>query len=450
MFKKLLIANRGEIAVRVIKTCERLGIKSVSVYSDADKESLHVQMADEAYYIGGSRVKESYLNINNIIDVAKKANVDAIHPGYGFLSENSEFAMKIKESGIIFIGPSVTVIDQMGNKIKARNMMEAANIPVVPGATITDSDERKVMLAARKIGYPIMVKAAAGGGGIGMEKVTNEEELLKVIPSIMKKSAMFFRSSDIYLEKYIEGPRHIEAQIVGDTNGNVICLGERDCTIQRRHQKIIEESPALSLSIEGRKKLHELAIRAGKAVHYTNAGTVEFLVDEKEEIYFLEMNTRLQVEHPVTEETTGIDLVELQLNLALEKDVTECITPYKNKENHAIEARIYAEDPVRFFPSPGHLLKWRFPEMDHIRYDFGVIEGKEITPFYDPMIGKVIAKGESREAAIHLLLECMERAEVDGIKTNIPLIINVLKSDSFQRGLVTTNFVYDELLPTLK
>ncbi|MFA9557455.1 acetyl/propionyl/methylcrotonyl-CoA carboxylase subunit alpha [Evansella sp. AB-rgal1] len=444
MFTKLLIANRGEIAVRIIKTCKRLGIKTVAVYSEADKESLHVKMADEAYFIGPPRVNESYLNMEKIIEVAKKAEVDAIHPGYGFLSENASFAKRIASENITFIGPTEKIIQKMGNKVQARKTMMEANVPVIPGITLIDTDERSVKKAARKIGYPVMIKAAAGGGGIGMQKVDHEEELMKVLATVIKKSETFFGSGEIYLEKCIYSPRHIEAQIAGDQLGNIICLGERDCSIQRRNQKIIEEAPATFLSEEGRTALHEAAIKAGKAINYTNVGTVEFLVDESEELYFLEMNTRLQVEHPVTEETTGVDLVEMQLRLALGNSVNE-VEKSMEECNHSIEARIYAEDPVRFFPSPGTLLTWEFPKMEHIRYDFGVTEGTKVTPFYDPMIGKVISKGASREDAISHLIECLKAASVEGIKTNIPMLLQALESSAFQEGKATTRFVEEHI-----
>ncbi|WP_078597373.1 acetyl-CoA carboxylase biotin carboxylase subunit [Evansella clarkii] len=447
MFSKVLIANRGEIAVRVIKTCQRLGIKTAAVYSEADKESIHAELADEAYFIGGARVNESYLNMDKIIEAAKEAGADAIHPGYGFLSENSRFAERVKEEGITFIGPEADVIQSMGNKVEARETMGNADVPVIPGITLTELEESSVLLAARNIGYPIMVKAAVGGGGIGMQKVEHEKEMMKVISSVVKKSETFFGSGEIFLEKFIENPRHIEAQIAGDKDGNIICLGERDCSIQRRHQKIVEEAPSVFLSPEGREKLHEAAVRAGKTIGYTNLGTVEFLVDEHEEIYFLEMNTRLQVEHPVTEETTGHDLVEWQLLLAEGKSLNTMPDPKEHTE-HAIEVRIYAEDPVKFFPSPGKLEEWDFPEMENIRYDFGVRKGTTVTPYYDPMIGKVISTGATRDEAIERLAECLESSNVKGIKTNIPMLLNTLKNGIFKEGKATTDFVAKHLVQT--
>ncbi|MBU9720757.1 MULTISPECIES: acetyl-CoA carboxylase biotin carboxylase subunit [Bacillaceae] len=444
MISKLLIANRGEIALRIIKTCEKMGITSVAVYSEADKESPYVEMANEAFFIGGPRVNDSYLNMEKIMDVASKAGVDAIHPGYGFLSENPQFARRVEEEGYIFIGPSPHVIEEMGNKVAARKSMALADVPVIPGLTLKDTSETTVKKAAREIGYPIMVKAAAGGGGIGMQKVDHEKDLMNVVSSVVKKSETFFGSGEIYLEKFIVNPRHIEAQLAADKSGNIICLGERDCSIQRRHQKIVEEAPSTFLSDDGRKKLYETAVKAGETIGYTNVGTVEFLVDEYEGIYFLEMNTRLQVEHPVTEETTGVDLVKWQIDLATGKDI-----PSLQRENavfnHAIEVRIYAEDPKTFFPSPGKLKEWEFPKLEGIRYDMGVKKGNTVSPFYDPMISKVIAGGNSRKEAVERLIECLEKAKVEGIKTNIPMLITTLKHPVFQKGKATTNFVNESL-----
>ncbi|SDZ15846.1 acetyl-CoA carboxylase, biotin carboxylase subunit [Evansella caseinilytica] len=447
MFKKILIANRGEIAVRIIKTCQKLGIRTAAVYSEADRRSLHVKQADEAYFIGGSRVKESYLNIDNLLRAAKEANADAIHPGYGFLSENAEFAEVVAEKGITFIGPLPYTVRKMGNKLEARKKMMQAGVPVIPGATISPFSELEAVKAARTIGFPLMVKAAAGGGGIGMQLVEHEQELLTAVATVVKKAETFFGSGDIYFEKYIKAPRHIEAQIAGDSSGNIKCIGERECSIQRRHQKIIEEAPAVFLSGGGRHKLHDLAEQAAKSIGYTNVGTVEFLVDTDENIFFLEMNTRLQVEHAVTEETAGIDLVEWQIRLAAGEQLsalTAAAATADETAEHAMEARIYAEDPNTFFPSPGTISKWRFPSAEGVRYDFGVEEGTAVTPFYDPLIGKVIAFGSTRAATIDLLIQCLRQAEVDGIKTNIPLLLRILTSDDFQKGTATTVFVTEQ------
>ncbi|WP_026689030.1 acetyl-CoA carboxylase biotin carboxylase subunit [Alteribacter aurantiacus] len=441
MIKKLLVANRGEIAVRIFKTCERLGIKTVAIFSEADKESVHTKAADEARYVGGSRVKESYLNMENILNVAKETGADAIHPGYGFLSENPEFSKRVKEAGLTFIGPDEKIMETMGNKIAARKAMIDAGIPVVPGTTIQDTnDESAVANACADIGYPVMIKAASGGGGIGMQRVEHRDELVKVLPSVIKKAETFFGSAELYIEKFIENPRHIEAQVAGDIHGHVQCIGERDCSIQRRNQKVIEEAPAINVSESTRKALYQYAEKAAKDIGYTNVGTIEFLVDQDENIYFLEMNTRLQVEHPVTEEVSGIDLVEWQIRIAEEKRISD----FKERNvsyDHAIEVRIYAEDPVTFFPSPGKLKRWSFPHMEGIRYDFGVEEGTQVTPFYDPMLAKVIAKGQSRSEAIEQMIECLEQAQVEGIKTNIPMLLETLAHDVFKKGLATTQFV---------
>jgi acetyl-CoA carboxylase biotin carboxylase subunit len=440
MIKKVLVANRGEIACRVIRTCKQLGIKTVAIFSEADEYHIHVGMADESYLVGGSRVNESYLNQENILTIAKQANVDAIHPGYGFLSENAGFARKVIDRDMIFIGPSPEAIEQMGDKVHSIEMMKRAGVPVIPGITLNNIHEETVIKACREIGLPIMVKAAAGGGGIGMQKVEHEDDIMKAVQSVVKKSETFFGSSQIFLEKYIENPRHIEAQIAGDTTGDLIAIGSRDCSIQRRHQKIIEEAPPNNFSEQGNRLLLEEAIKAGRALDYTNVGTVEFLVDDKENIYFLEMNTRLQVEHPVTEETEGIDLVEWQIRLA-EKEPISAQRWSGKKAGHAIEVRIYAEDPKTFFPSPGTINEWSFPDMTGIRYDFGVRSGTVVTPFYDPMIGKVIAYGENRETCIKLMKQCLTETRVEGIKTNIPMLVSALEDERFKNGTVTTHFV---------
>ncbi|PYZ94083.1 biotin carboxylase [Salipaludibacillus keqinensis] len=440
MIKKILIANRGEIACRIIKTCEKLGIQSVAIYSEADQYSMHVELASESYLVGGARVNESYLNQDNILNIAKKSGADAIHPGYGFLSEHAGFARRVIEEGMVFIGPTPEAIEQMGDKVQSREVMKQANVPVVPGVTLTDIEENTVIKACREIGFPIMVKAASGGGGIGMQKVDHEDEVMRAVQSVVKKSETFFGSSQIFLEKYIEKPRHIEAQIAGDDHGNIISLGSRDCSIQRRHQKIIEEAPAPHFSEQANHQLLNEAVKAGEALGYTNVGTVEFLVDDKENIYFLEMNTRLQVEHPVTEETTGIDLVEWQIRLS-EKQMISTLNRRESKAVHAIEVRIYAEDPKTFFPSPGTISEWIFPEMEGIRYDFGVRSGTVVTPYYDPMIGKVIAYAGSRGACIELMNKCLSNATVEGIKTNIPMLLKSLEDHRFKEGNVTTHFV---------
>jgi acetyl-CoA carboxylase, biotin carboxylase subunit len=447
MFSKVLIANRGEIAVRVIRTCKKLGIQTVAVYSEADADSLHVQWADEAYLIGKPRVSESYLNIEKIIEVAKMTKAEAIHPGYGLLSENPEFARRCEEEGIVFIGPKADVIAKMGSKIEARKTMAEAGVPIVPGISFPLKDVDEAAKTAEKIGYPIMLKASAGGGGIGMQIVRNEEELRKAFEGNQKRAASFFGDGAMYLEKYIANPRHIEIQLLADEHGNCIYLWERECSIQRRHQKVIEEAPSPFLDEETRRKMGETAVKAAKHIGYTNAGTIEFLVDEQKNFYFLEMNTRLQVEHPVTEEITGLDLVEEQLRIAAGEMIR-----YKQddirRDGHAIEVRIYAEDPKTFFPSPGKITVFQTPEGDDVRNETAVKSGITITPFYDPMIAKLITKGKHRQEAIERMVEALNNYQIEGIKTNIPMLKDVLSHPAFQAGETTTNFVEKYLQTT--
>lgn len=440
MFEKILIANRGEIAVRIIRTCIKFGIKTVAVYSDADKDALHVQMADEAYHIGGSRVNESYLNIDKILEAAKLSNAEAIHPGYGLLSENASFAEKCEEAGIVFIGPSPEVIRNMGSKIEARKTMEEAGVPIVPGIAYPLTDAEEASLVAKKIGFPVMLKASAGGGGIGMQIAHNEEEIRKAFAGNQKRATDFFGDGAMYVEKLISEPRHIEIQILADKYGQVLYLWERECSIQRRHQKVIEEAPSPFLDEETRKKMGEAAVKAAKAIGYTNAGTIEFLVDENKNFYFLEMNTRLQVEHPVTEEITGLDLVEWQLRIASGEQL-----PFEQSQikrlGHAIETRIYAEDPNTFFPSPGKITSMKIPEGEYVRHDLAVQENSNVTPFYDPMIGKLIVKGDNRSEAIERLEKALNEYKLEGIKTNIPMLLQVVGHEAFKEGKTTTNFV---------
>jgi acetyl-CoA carboxylase, biotin carboxylase subunit len=447
MFSKVLIANRGEIAVRVIRTCKKLGIQTVAVYSEADADSLHVQWADEAYLIGKPRVSESYLNIEKIIEVAKMTKAEAIHPGYGLLSENPEFARRCEEEGIVFIGPKADVITKMGSKIEARKTMAEAGVPIVPGISFPLKDVDEAAKTAEKIGYPIMLKASAGGGGIGMQIVRNEEELRKAFEGNQKRAVSFFGDGAMYLEKYIANPRHIEIQLLADEHGNCIYLWERECSIQRRHQKVIEEAPSPFLDEETRRKMGETAVKAAKHIGYTNAGTIEFLVDEQKNFYFLEMNTRLQVEHPVTEEITGLDLVEEQLRIAAGEMIC-----YKQddirRDGHAIEVRIYAEDPKTFFPSPGKITVFQTPEGDDVRNETAVKSGITITPFYDPMIAKLITKGKHRQEAIERMVEALNNYQIEGIKTNIPMLKDVLSHPAFQAGETTTNFVEKYLQTT--
>ncbi|MDR9799717.1 acetyl-CoA carboxylase biotin carboxylase subunit [Bacillus paralicheniformis] len=440
MFQKLLIANRGEIALRIIRTCKRLGIQTAAVYSEADAESLHVKAADEAWLIGKPRVSESYLNIEKIIETAKKAGVCAIHPGYGLLSENSRFAERCLQKNITFIGPPSDVIAKMGSKIEARLAMEQAGIPVVPGVTKSLAGLNEAKAVAESIGYPVMLKASFGGGGIGMQLIRNEGELAKAYEGSQKRAADFFGDGAMYIEKYIEDARHIEIQILTDEYGNAVYLWERDCSIQRRQQKIIEEAPAPLFDENMRAKLGEAAVKAALSIGYANAGTIEFLVDSKNHFYFLEMNTRLQVEHPVTEEITGLDIVEEQLNIAAGKAL-----PYKQKDirrdGHAIEVRICAEDPKTFFPSPGRITDLKLPEHPNVRHECAAAPGMNITPYYDPMIAKMIVKGNSRDEAIRTLAEALSQYQVKGIKTNIPLLEDIVRSDEFRKGGVQTDFI---------
>ncbi|RFU68675.1 acetyl-CoA carboxylase biotin carboxylase subunit [Bacillus sp. V59.32b] len=439
MFSKILIANRGEIAARIIRTCKRMGITTVAVYSEADKISPFVAQADEAYLLGGPRVNESYLNVDKIIEIAKEAGCEAVHPGYGFLSENADFAERCKNEGIVFIGPEPEVIRKMGNKVEARKTMEAAGLPLVPGLSRPLADKEEALLEAERIGYPIMLKASAGGG-IGMQAVNNNEELLKAFEGNQKRAHMFFGNGDMFIEKLIEKPRHIEIQILADNHGDAVYLWERECSIQRRHQKVIEEAPSPFLDEATRRKMGEAAVKAAGAIGYSNAGTIEFLVDKDKNFFFLEMNTRLQVEHPITEEITGLDLVERQIRIAFGENLT-----LKQDEimrnGHAIEARIYAEDPLTFYPSPGRITALSLPEGKGIRHELAVNETSEVTPFYDPMIAKLVIKGSTRLEAIDRLQTALAVYKVEGIKTNIPMLNEILSYKEFKQGETTTDFI---------
>ncbi|WP_066253184.1 acetyl-CoA carboxylase biotin carboxylase subunit [Neobacillus drentensis] len=440
MFKKVLIANRGEIAVRVIRTCKSLGITTIGVYSEADADAPHVKMADEAYLIGGPRVAESYLNINKILEVALESGAEAIHPGYGLLSENTDFARRCEEAGLIFIGPSPEVISKMGSKIESRKAMEEAGVPVVPGITYPLADEEEAVEAADRIGYPVMLKASAGGGGIGMQVVHNGDEIRKAFAGNQKRATDFFGDGAMYIEKFVENPRHIEIQILADSFGNTVYLWERECSIQRRHQKVVEEAPSSFITEETRTKMGEAAVKAAKSIGYKNAGTIEFLVDEEQNFYFLEMNTRLQVEHPVTEEITGLDLVEKQLQIAA-GDALEFSQEEVKREGHAIEVRIYAEDPKTFFPSPGKITKLELPNGPGVRHELAIHGQSVVTPFYDPMIAKLVVKGSNREEAINRLQDALVDYHIEGIKTNIPMLQEVIAHPAFQSGDTTTDFV---------
>jgi acetyl-CoA carboxylase, biotin carboxylase subunit len=440
MFEKVLVANRGEIACRVMRTCKKLGIKTIAVYSEADAESLHVQMADEAYLIGGPRVVESYLKVDKIVEVAKAAGAEAIHPGYGLLSENAEFARRCSEEGIVFIGPKPEVIARMGSKIESRQAMELAGIPVVPGIVRPLADADEAAQVAAGMGYPVMLKASAGGGGIGMQIAHNEEELMKAFAGNQKRAKDFFGDGAMYLEKYIEDPRHIEIQILADEQGNTVYLWERECSIQRRHQKVVEEAPSPFLDKSTRAKMGETAVKAAKSLGYSNAGTIEFLVDGEKNFYFLEMNTRLQVEHPITEEITGLDLVELQLRIANKEPLPFAQEGVK-RNGHAIEVRIYAEDPKTFFPSPGKITKFELPKSAGVRHELAVSDQSVVTPFYDPMIAKLVVTGDNREEALQRLQAALDGYHVEGIKTNLPMLREVANHAAFRAGDTTTSFV---------
>ena len=441
MFEKVLVANRGEIAVRVIQACQKLGVKTVAVYSDADREALHVQMADEAYHIGPPPVAQSYLNVERIIQVALESGAQALHPGYGLLAENASFARRCREKGLIFIGPRPEAMEAMGFKVKARRIMQEAGVPIVPGNVDGIQDLEEAKEVAREIGYPVMVKASAGGGGIGMQIARDEKELEQAFKMCEARAKAYFGDPSLYLEKYIKEPRHIEIQVLADNDGHTIHLNERECSVQRRHQKVIEEAPSTFVDPELRQKMGAAAVRAARAIGYNNAGTVEFLVDPQRNFYFLEMNTRIQVEHPVTEMTTGVDLVEWQLRIAAGEPLT-----LKQEDisinGHAIECRIYAEDPDKnFMPSPGKITRWQVPQLEGFRADVGVYEGYTVSPYYDPLLAKFIAWGPTREGAIELMLRALGTTVVEGIKTSIPFHIKALQSKLFREGRTTTNFI---------
>lgn len=439
LFNKILIANRGEIALRIIRTCHLMGIDTVAVYSEADKGAPFVKEAKEAVCVGEAQAKKSYLNIDKIISTAKELNVDAIHPGYGFLSESSIFVELCEDAGITFIGPGKDIMEIMGSKLKSRQMMKEAGIPVVPGSDKNLDSLEDALKVAEELEFPLMLKASAGGGGIGMKKVHDKEELTAAFKTTKKQAENFFSDDKLFLEQWIYEPRHIEVQIAADSKGNVIHLFERECSVQRRHQKVIEESPSPFLTNEIRKKLLDAAVKGVEHLGYKNLGTMEFIFDESGEFYFLEMNTRLQVEHPVTEEITGLDLVEWQIRIAAGETL-----PLAQEEvvqsGHAIEARLYAEDPKTYFPSPGSITKLSLAE-GLGRYDFGVVEGSQVTPFYDAMIGKVIVHGEGREEAIDKMKKALEKLEVEGIVTNLPLLKGIMTADQFTSGQYTTNFL---------
>ncbi len=448
MFNKVLIANRGEIARRVIRTCKRLNINTVAIYSEADAESLHVKDADEAYCVGKPPVAQSYLNIERILEIALENGVEAVHPGYGLLSENAEFAKRCEEEGLIFIGPSADVIASMGSKLEARKTMKAAGVPIVEGVEAPIKDAEEATEIAERLGYPIMLKASAGGGGIGMQLVENAEELAKAFEGNQKRAQSFFGDGTMYMERFIANPHHVEVQIIADHQGNVVPLFERECSIQRRNQKVVEEAPSPFISQETRDRMLEASVKAAKHIGYVNAGTIEYLVDENQNFYFLEMNTRLQVEHPVTEEITKLDLVEEQLKIAAQQPLSftkESIT----KQGHAIEVRIYAENPSTFFPSPGTITALELPTGEGVRHECSVETGSAVTPFYDPMISKLVVWGETRDIACEKLIQALKTYKVEGIQTNIPMLLKTVTHEQFLKGYTTTKFVEQFYLPQL-
>ncbi|MEX0646521.1 MAG: acetyl-CoA carboxylase biotin carboxylase subunit [Balneolaceae bacterium] len=445
--KKIVIANRGEIALRIIRTCKEKAIQTVAVYSAPDATAPHVLAADESVFIGEAASSESYLVSQKIIDAAKKTSADAIHPGYGFLSENASFARLCRENNIIFIGPSPESIELMGDKTAARDLMAKAGVPFPPGTESAMKDEEKAKNVAKKIGYPVLIKAAAGGGGKGMRIVHDKSEFKKSVKAARSEAKNAFGDDRVYVEKYLEEPRHIEFQILADRQGNTIHLFERECSVQRRHQKVIEEAPSSALTAELREKMAEAAVAAAKACKYEGAGTVEFLIDKHMNFYFLEMNTRLQVEHPVTELVTGLDLVSLQISVAEGKKL-----PFTQNAihctGHAIECRIYAEDPAeQFLPSTGRLTKHRIPSGPGVRVDAGVEEGQDITINYDPMISKLCVHAPDRSSAINKMLRALDEYEIAGVRTTIPFCIFTLNHKNFQNGDYNTHFVADHFTP---
>ncbi len=443
MIKKILVANRGEIAIRVMRSCREMGIKSVAVYSEADRTSMHVRYADEAYYIGPSPSNESYLVIDNIIETAKKSGADAIHPGYGFLSENAEFSDRCEKEGIIFIGPSSYAINTMGDKITARKKMLSANVPVVPGTTEPIADIKEAIEYINNIGLPVMIKATAGGGGKGMRLVTKEKDIVSAVTSAKSEALASFSNGDVYIEKYISSPHHIEFQIVADKHGNCVHLFERECSVQRRHQKVVEETPSPIMTEKVRAEMGKHAVAAAMAVNYSGAGTIEFIVDDDLNYYFLEMNTRLQVEHPITERVVGIDLVKTQINIANGESL-EFKQEDLKQTGHAIEVRIYAEDPDNnFMPNPGTIEHITEPLGLGVRHDGYVYAGYQIPIYYDPMISKLIVWASTRSEAIDRLKRALYAYKITGIKTSITFLSRILEVPDFINGKYNTHFIQD-------
>jgi acetyl-CoA carboxylase, biotin carboxylase subunit len=445
---KVLIANRGEIAVRIIRACRELGYPTVAVYSEPDRASLHVVYSDQALPIGPAPSRESYLRIDRILDAAKKSGADAIHPGYGFLAENADFARACRDAGLLFIGPSPESIDAMGSKTDARSRMKAAGVPVVPGLIEPVKSFAEIEAFAKETGLPIMIKAAAGGGGKGLRLVEREEDLLPAFERVTSEAQSFFGDSAVYAEKFIASPRHVEVQIIGDQHGNIVHVGERECTLQRRHQKVIEECPSPVVDDELRERLGAMAVKAAAAVNYYSTGTIECLMGPDREFYFLEMNTRLQVEHPVTEMVWGVDLVKEQLRIARGEKLSFTQQSLR-RLGHAIECRIYAEDPARkFAPSPGLIRYINLPQGPGVRNDQGVYAGYTVPVFYDPMLSKLIVHGENREEAIARMCRALAEYRVEGIMTTIPFFTFIMNNPEFRAAKFDTGFI-DRILPTI-
>jgi acetyl-CoA carboxylase biotin carboxylase subunit len=445
MIKKVLIANRGEIAVRVMRSCREMGIGTVAVFYEADRSSQHVRYADEAYFIGPSPSNESYLVIDKIIEVAKTSKADAIHPGYGFLSENAVFSDRCKQEGLIFIGPPADAISTMGDKITARDTMIRAKVPVVPGTRQAIQDEKEAEKTAEQVGLPVMVKASAGGGGKGMRLVKDRKDLMSGIRAARSEALSAFGDDSVYIEKYIESPHHIEFQILADSHGNVIHLCERECSVQRRHQKVIEETPSPFMTPELREKMGKAAVAAARAVKYEGAGTIEFLVDKDRNYYFLEMNTRLQVEHPITERVIGIDLVREQIRIASGEKLSHRQSNIR-QTGHAIECRIYAEDPDNnFMPSPGTILQITQPSGPGVRIDWYVYPGYRIPLHYDPMISKLITWSDTRASAIQRMKRALREYKITGVKTSIKFLERIMENGQFARGIYDTHFIDENI-----
>jgi len=443
MIQKILIANRGEIALRIVRACRELGIKTLAVYSEADVQSLHVQLADEAICIGGPRSSDSYLRADRIISAAEIADVDAIHPGYGFLAENADFAEQCESCNIKFIGPKSDAIRKMGDKAIAKDTVRKAGVPIVPGSDGPVTSEAEALKTAKKVGYPVIIKAVAGGGGKGMRVAHNDVSFVKEFRVARAEAEKAFGNGAVYIERYIQNPRHIEFQVLGDAHGKVVHLGERDCSIQRRHQKLIEESPSPFLDADLRKKMGKAAVKAAEAVAYENAGTIEFLVDEQGEFFFIEMNTRIQVEHPVTEEVTGVDLVKQQILVASGEKLAFDQSDIK-VNRHAIECRINAEDPARnFAPSPGLIGLYYAPGGHGVRVDSHAYGGYTIPPYYDSMIGKLIVHGQDRKVAVQRMYRALSEFIIRGVKTTIPLHQAIMSDPVFMSGKATTAYIDD-------